>query len=111
MQSITLTDTQSVIVTANPVDAEGAPGVLLAGAGDTPPSSSDPAVATVSEDPANHLSLKVVAVAPGTTIVTGRGASPSGAVFSDPFQVTVTGGPAVGFNYTFGTPFTTPTAP
>jgi hypothetical protein len=101
-QSTSFADNQTEIVTSAPVDASGNPGVLT---GVPTYSQSSTGIVNISSDPTG-LILTLVAAAPGSTNVTLSGLSAAGA-FSSTFGVTVTGGPAVGFNFSFGTPTTT----
>src|SRR5579859_5675421 len=101
MQSTTLSDTQSNTVVAQVVDAQGNPGTTLPGAAQVPPVSSNTGVVTVTAD-STGLNLVIKAVAPGTANVAVTGTNPSGQTFSTSFGVTVTGGPGVGFTFTFG---------
>ena len=105
MQSITITDSQSFKVTAAPVDAAGKPGVL-APASVASWSTSDPtvAIAAVDTTDATGQSATVSAVGPGSCTITCNGTNPAGTFFQG-FNCTVTGGNAVGFNFTFGPPF------
>jgi len=104
MQSTTLVAGQKQHVTANPIDTNGAPGLMLANPGAFPgPASSDTGVVTVAAD--TNLQSTITAVAPGTATVTISGVSSTGAVFNTAFSVTVTGGSAVGFNFSFGALF------
>lgn len=101
MQSTQFNETQTEITIATPIDASGNPGVLQPGS--VPSfSNSNNAAATVSIDPTG-LILTLKGVAAGSTQVTLSGLSSAGA-FSTTFGVTVTGGPAVGFTFAFGTP-------
>ena len=105
MQSATISDTQHLPVTASAIDSAGAPGKLEAGAVATW-STSDPTVAVASPNVADPtgLTATVSAVAPGTCTITCNDTNPAG-TFSQGFTCVVTGGNAVGFNFTFGPPF------
>jgi hypothetical protein len=105
MQTVTLTDTQSVTVSAAPLDGAGKPGQLAVPNVPATCSTSDPTVAvaaTVASDPTGQT-VKVSAIGPGSCNVTLNGMNPAGTFFQS-FGVTVTGGNAVGWNFTFGTP-------
>ena len=105
MQSVTISDTRHLPVAASPIDSAGAPGTLAAGAVATW-NTNDPTVAVVqvvATDPTG-LTATVSAVAPGTCTITCNDTNPAG-TFSQGFTCVVTGGNAVGFNFTFGPPF------
>ena len=102
MQNFTIADTQTMTVQAAPVDGAGAPGVLAPGAVASW-ASNVPAVATVvtdlGVDPSGRTAT-VTPVAPGTCTITCSDQNPAGP-FSGGFTLTVTGGNAVGFVFTF----------
>ena len=101
MQSTTLNIGQSMVVTAQAEDAGGNLGASLT---DIPSwSSSNTAVAIVDTVAPNGLSATVHGIAAGTCSISAAGLSSAGA-FSTPFSVSVGGGPAVSFLYTFGVP-------
>jgi hypothetical protein len=103
-QSITITDSQHFTVSAAPVDAAGKPGVLAPGSVASW-STSDPtvAVAAVNASDPTGQSATVSAVGPGSCTITCNGTNPAGSFFQG-FTCTVTGGNAVGWLFTFGTP-------
>ena len=101
MQSTTFNETQTEVATALPLDSAGNPGLLQAGSVPST-SNSNPAAVDVSSDPTG-LILTLKGKAAGSSTITVAGLSSTGA-FSTPFQVTVTGGPAVGFTFSFSTP-------
>lgn len=100
MQSISLTDTQKVRVTAQPEDAENNPGVETA-----PPTwaSSATAIASITDLSVDGLGASVQGVSPGTAIITVTGTNATG-TFTTAFNAIVTGGPATQFNFVFGVP-------
>lgn len=104
MQTDTISDTQHLPVTAQPIDSAKNPGVLAPGAVATW-STSNPAVAVVAPDPGDPtgLTATVSAIAPGICNITCIDQNPAGTI-SDAFSLTVTGGNAVGFTFLFGTP-------
>lgn len=105
MQSITITDAQSFQVTAAPVDVAGKPGTLKTPNVPATWSTSDPTVAVVAVDAADPTgqTATVSAVGPGSCTITANGTNPAGSFFQG-FNCTVTGGNAVGWNFTFGSP-------
>lgn len=64
IMAASITTTQQVTGTLQPVDAKGKPASVEVGT--VRFSSSDQSVFTVEQDPTNELSVKVVAVGPGT---------------------------------------------
>lgn len=102
MQSTSFADNQTEQVTGAPVDSAGKPAPALA----TPPTwvSQDPTVVTVGTPDPTGLINTLTAVAPGVTTVSLNGVGSGGGTFFTQFQVTITGGPAVGFTFTFGAP-------
>src|ERR1700676_3941009 len=104
MQTASITDSQKLPVTFSPTDASGNPGVLASGAVATW-TTNTPAVAVVQADALDPTGLTAVvsAVGPGTCQITCNDTNPSGTFFTA-FQLTVTGGPATGGNFIFGTP-------
>jgi hypothetical protein len=105
VQTITITDSQSFSVNAQPVDAAGKPGVLATPNVPATWSTSDPSVATVAVDTTDTTgqTAEVSAAGPGTCTITCNGKNPAGTFFEG-FSVSVTGGNAVGWLFTFGTP-------
>jgi hypothetical protein len=101
-QSTQFSEVQTQIVTATPVDAEGNVGVMNGGSVPSA-SSSNTASVTVSQDPTGLITT-LTAHAPGTAIITLSGQAPGPVLFSSSFNVTVTGGPAVGFTFSFAPP-------
>jgi hypothetical protein len=103
MQSVTLSDNEQVVVTATPEDAEGNTSQNFVSCAWTP---ANPAICSIVNLAGNQLSGTLVAGQPGTTTVqvTGQNAASGGAAYSTSFQVTVLGGPATQFSFTFGTP-------
>jgi hypothetical protein len=105
MQNITLSDNQEVVVTATPEDAEGNASQNFVSCTWVP---ANPAICSIVNLAGNQLSGTLVAGEPGTTtvLVTGQNAASGGAAYSTSFQVTVLGGPATQFSFSFGTPTT-----
>lgn len=94
-----LNESQTEIVTALPVNSKGNSGVM---AGVPTTSNSNTAACVVASDPTG-LILTLTGVAAGMATITLSGLSSAG-TFSSAFDVTVTGGPATGFTFSFATP-------
>lgn len=101
MQTVTINDGQKLPVVAQPVDAQGNPGVIT---GPTTWSTDTPAVATVTVDPTDPTgnTALVTALIPGSALIQAHGVNPG--TFFTGFNLTVNGGPAVSFLFVFGTP-------
>lgn len=99
MQQTSFADNQIQIAMALPIDSSNKPGTIN---GAPSVSSDDTQVVTASTDPTG-LTITLAAVSPGTANVTLAGNTSAGN-FSTPFGVTITGGPAVGFVFTFAPP-------
>ena len=101
MQSVSITTTQKVRVTANPLDASGQPaqfnGIQWA--------VSDPNGIGITADPGSPSgqSVFVFAKALGTFLVTATG-GPANAPYSTQFQVTVVAGAPTQFAFVFDPP-------
>ncbi len=105
MQTLTMTDTQSDLVTFAPTDASGNPGAYTG----TPTWNSDnTAVATVTPSTTNPLEATVKGITPGTANVSitlqQLNAGVPGGNTTVSFAVTITGGGVTGGTFTFGTP-------
>lgn len=100
-QTITCTENQQFIASANPLDAAGFPGVVPAGAAYAW-SSDAPTIARVNTSTSS--SSQVDSVSPGTANITVTLTPVAGPAVSSTFQVIVTGGPVASFNFTFTAP-------
>lgn len=103
--AVSITTTQQVSGTLQPVDAKGKPASVEAGT--VKFSSSDEAVFTVEQDPSNELSVKVVAVGPGTAQLNYSADADLGEgvkTIEGFTAIEVLPASAVGFGLNFGTP-------
>lgn len=103
MQSISLTKTQQVSISATPKDATNIEAAV------TSPvtfSNDSPLVVTVVQNvnPNTPLLAQAYAVNPGTAIVTLSGVNSLNQTVSSQFQINVVADPATHFDFTFGTP-------
>ena len=102
MQTLTLTDAQQVIVTAQPEDSTGNPATNFNPATWT---VANPAICNVTALSASGLTGTVVGATVGSTTITVTGSTGNfGTAYSSTFSVTVTPGVPTQFVFTFGTP-------
>lgn len=105
IMAVSITTTQQVSGTLQPVDSKGKPASVEAGTVHF--SSSDQSVFTVEQDPTNELSVKIVAVGPGTAQLDYSADADLGEgvkTIEGFTAIEVLPASAVGFGLTFGTP-------
>lgn len=105
IMAASITTTQQVTGTLQPVDAKGKPASVEVGTVHF--SSTDQSVFTVEQDPTNELSVKVVAVGPGTAQLDYSADADLGEgvkTIEGFTAIEVLPSSAVGFGLAFGTP-------